>query len=235
MISLLFRFYGDSTPLKQEAEKAKNEMSKAGVDIGKEFGNQLKGAVMSTVGIGAVVGLFKSAFSEASKAIKGTNLTGGSPGGEIALNRAMEATGMTREQIMEVAAAEPRKFEAMMKRFETPIPDETIRGSVDALTDLTIAVKNTADTMISAAANIATANTGVMTGFPVIGSTGFSPGGLTPSQMRFNNQGATEPVRAFIDAARSKFESDADFNAKVDRENRTIEELQKLRQAVEKS
>lgn len=235
MISLLFKFFGDSTPLRQEAEKAKKDMGKAGADIGKEFGSQFKGLVMQTIGLGAVAGIVKSAVGEVTKSVATANASGGSPGAELAMARVMEATGMTREQITEVARVEPQKFAAMVKRFESPMSDEQMRMTADALTDLTTAVKNTGDTLLSALTFVATANNGEMRGFPVIGSTGFSPGGLTPSQMRFNTQGAVEPTRAFIDAAQAKFASDAVFNELVDVTWKQIAETQRVREAVERN
>lgn len=129
MISLLFKFLGDSTPLKREAEKAKGEMSKAGGDIGKEFGTQLKGQMMAAIGVGAVVSALRKSMEEATKAANEAALGGGVTKirENIALSRAAEATGLQKSEIMDIAKQRPDVFGQFIKQFEPIAPEGQMR------------------------------------------------------------------------------------------------------------
>ncbi len=115
MISLLFKFFGDSKPLVEETRKAKKEMSGAGVDIGKEFGSQFKGAVMGFIGAGAIVGAFRSAMTDAQKVRMDALRTGMSEQRVQLLDSAAEKLGISSEQLSESVKAMGEQGEKLLQ------------------------------------------------------------------------------------------------------------------------
>jgi hypothetical protein len=238
MISLLFRFFGDSTPLKKEAEKAKGEMSKAGGEIGKEFAGQLKGAVMGAVGIGALAGALKSKLEEVGKAATAAAATGGEIGPTLAMERASQATGMKQEDILAAAKRSPETFGPFIQQFESGLPETALRNVSRGK-----AVSGRVWDMIVDAV----LNKLVEAGSRFVGAAQFGAGFMMKN-MNLQRQGLTTaitgvapsvmsatPTERFLGAVRSQAESDAIFNEMVDAENRLIEETKRVREAIERS
>lgn len=238
MISLLFRFFGDSTPLRQEAEKAKKDMGKAGADIGKEFGSQIKGAIMSTVGIGAIISGMKQAFAEISEAQKGSAASGLGIKETLALERAAKATGLTTEQILSVAKERPSEFAGMISQFESSLGENDLKNIAAAGSAAKSAWSWLVDQTLLMGTRLGNQARGLVQsiGGSVIGDeqasvegrfrlmTGMSPSAMSdPAPIRFAKS-ATEIER-----------SNAAFNEMVDAVNRQIEETRKVREAVEKN
>jgi hypothetical protein len=238
MISLLFKFFGDSTPLRQEAEKAKKDMGKAGADIGKEFGSQIKGAIMGAIGVGAIASALKAQIAEIGKAAGTAAGTGGEIGTTLALQRAADATGMKPEEILAAAKRSPKEFEPFIKQFESGLGEKNLRNVVrgrdvasefggmfvDALMDGLIKSVNRIGGVFKSAIGYSIGDPKMMAEGTVATVTGIAPGVMEPS-----------PTERFMGAVRSQAESDAAFNEMVDAVNRQIEETRKVREAVEKN
>lgn len=238
MISLLFRFFGDSTPLKQEAEKAKKDMSKAGGDIGKEFGSQLKGAIMSTVGISAIVSGMKQAFSDIAEAQKGTAATGLGIKETQALDRAAKATGLTKEQILGVAKERPAEFAGMISQFETPISETDLRNIASAGAEAKSAWAWLLDQSLLMGVRLGNQARGLVQsiGGSIVGDQQASVEGRFRLMTGRSPSAMEDP--APIRFARSAFEieaSNAAFNEMVDAVNVQIEETRKVREAIERN
>lgn len=238
MISLLFKFFGDSTPLRQEAEKAKKDMGKAGADIGKEFGSQLKGAIMSTVGIGAIVSGMKQALSEISEAQKGSATSGLGIKETQALERAAKATGLTTEQILSAARERPSEFAGMISKFESPLSENDLKNIASAGSAAKSAWSWLLDQTLLMGTRLGNQARGLVQsiGGSVIGDEQASVEGrfrlmtgMSPSAMS-----DPAPIR-FTKSAMEMERSNAAFGEMVDAVNRQIEETRKVREAVEKN
>ncbi len=241
LISLLFKFTGDRTPLKQEAEKAKQDMSKAGSDIGKEFAGQLKGAIMSVVGISAVAATIKKAFSDAAKGEIAAASAGGAAGGireNIAMERAMQATGLSREQIQATAQQNPEQFSAFIKRFEPGASEADLRNVAAAKASGEQVMSMFGDTLAS---KVAGAGNRIVSPFEMLGgllsgNTGQMKSGLV--RMITGSEpgaGGESQQAAFVRLNAAREASDREFAELVDATNRQIEETRKVREAIERN
>lgn len=114
MISLLFKFFGDSKPLVEETKKAKAEISKEGGNLGKAFGEQFKGFVMGYIGAGAIAGAVKKLVGDAAKIEQGATKLGVSIEAFQELTKAAEAVGMTVEELQQAAPKIAKEFTALM-------------------------------------------------------------------------------------------------------------------------
>lgn len=120
MISLLFKILADATgwrkvvneQLPKDAKKAGKE---AGFSAGKEFGQQMKGALMSYIGAGAVLGALQTQATRAADILREA---ASQDVGAVAfqeLDMASKASGMSIKEIQKMALELPEQFEAMMK------------------------------------------------------------------------------------------------------------------------
>lgn len=219
LISLLFKFTGDRTPLKQEAEKAKADMSKAGSEIGKEFASQMKGQIMAAIGIGAIVGQFKKTVDEIKQAARESRTSGLAPTAEMALRRAEEDTGLPREEIMAMARKEPAKFEAFIKPYEPAITDAQIAEAERIRSATKMAANRVTENAIAAAVSpgYGAESMGAVQGLNI------APG----PRLQFAQPRITNPTQDFVDlvvVARQQAEI-----AKAQ-----LEEARKLRDTVER-
>jgi hypothetical protein len=239
MISLLFKFLGDSTPLKQEAEKAKGEMSKAGAGIGKEFGTQLKGAIMATIGISAIVQGIKASVAEAMAASvqSAADVSGLGVRETIALNRAEKASGMTREQILMTGREKPELFAKFIKQFEPGLSEESLKNAAETGQNVKGLFSRLSDSALSGLSDVYNRTVGLTASLygSAFGNQALSVEGR---RMLMTGQAAApgkSPTLSFISANTEMRRSEIALNEVADNTNRLIEETQKLRQAVEKN
>lgn len=240
MISLLFRFFGDSTPLKKEAEKAKGEMSQAGASIGKEFGAQLKGAIMSTVGIGAIVGQIKKAAAEAMQGQMdaAADVAGLGTRETIALTRAAKASGLTREQIMMTGRENPELFSRFISQFEPGMSESDLNNLAETGRTVGTALSNVGASVGAGLANLYNRIVG-LTASLWGSATGNNAMSVSGRNMLVTGQSSgpqnVSPVVEFVRSKTAMDASSAAFGEMVDAVNRQIEETRKVREAVEKN
>lgn len=120
MISLLFKILADASPWRkvvneQLPKDAKKAGAEAGHGAGKEFGNQMKSAVMSYLGAGAILGALRTQATKATEILRDAQQAGLDPQGFQELTKASEETGKSIEELQRLARELPEDFDAMMK------------------------------------------------------------------------------------------------------------------------
>lgn len=122
MLQLIYKIGGDINPLKKSLAHAPTEAAKAGKEagsaFGKELGAQAKGALMSFIGAGAIVGMFRQAMEQARNIAKQGEKTGLGSLETQALNRASERTGLTPDELLARGRANPAAFAKLMSGIE---------------------------------------------------------------------------------------------------------------------
>lgn len=220
LISLLFKFTGDRTPLKQEAEKAKQDMSKAGSDIGKEFASQMKGQIMAAIGIGAIVGQFRKTIDEIKNAARGSMTSGLAPTAEMALKRAEEDTGIPREEILGMAKTEPAKFEKFIRQYEPSITDAQIAEAERVRRAAKMSADRVTETAIAAAVSPGYGSESMAS----VQGLSIAPG----PRMQFAQPRIENPTQDFTQLVIAAREQAAAAKAQ-------IEETRKVREAIERN
>lgn len=120
MISLVFKILADAAgwrkTVNEELPKdAKRAGAAAGHGAGKEFGNQMKSAVMSYLGAGAILGALRTQATKATEILRDAQQAGLDPQGFQELTKASEETGKSIEELQRLARELPEDFDAMMK------------------------------------------------------------------------------------------------------------------------
>lgn len=120
MISLLFKILADASPWRKTVnEELPKDAKKAGKDAGsaagKEFGAQMKSAVMSYLGAGAILGALRTQATKATEILRDAQQSGLDPQGFQELTKASEETGKSIEELQRLARELPKDFDAMMK------------------------------------------------------------------------------------------------------------------------
>lgn len=122
MLQLIYKIGGDINPLKKSLAQAPTEAAKAGKEagnaFGKELGAQAKGALMSFIGAGAIVGMFRQAMEQAKNITKEQGRTGLGSKEVQALGRASERTGLSQDELLARGKANPQAFSALMSSIE---------------------------------------------------------------------------------------------------------------------
>jgi hypothetical protein len=235
MISLLFKFFGDSTPLKKEAEKAKGEMKTLGGEIGQTFGSQFKSQIMATIGLGAIAAAVKSEIADIQKAAKEGTLAGRGTREELALSRAAAATGLSKEDILEQGKRDPEAFANLMKRHESPLSEGQLTDVSRSTTEGISVGKQVLDKVLQSAMPSLNQGIGaVKAGLSLLsgdkagfyGSAAQAVTGVSSASLRAG------PEESFLQSVRASRQSDAEFNAMVDEVNQRLEAI---KEAVEKS
>jgi hypothetical protein len=147
MIGLLFRIGGDSSPLKKELEKTKVNAHEAGQVVGKEFATQFKGAIMSFIGAGAIVGFAKKTLQEALRIDKDAMRQGLNVEAFQELERAASAVGMTVEELREAAPMVADSFTKLLASVRESggiLDAKTVQQLADAAEQL----KSTANLLV---------------------------------------------------------------------------------------
>jgi DNA-binding ferritin-like protein len=116
MISLLFKIFADAAPWRKTVtQDLPKDAKAAGSAAGKEFGAQMKAAVVSYIGAGAILGVLKTQATKAAEIIREAGQSGLGVEAFQELKKASEATGLSIEQIQKMARELPADFEAMME------------------------------------------------------------------------------------------------------------------------
>lgn len=139
MISLLFKFFGDSKPLVAEGDKAKAALSKKGGEVGKAFGEQFKGAVMGFVGAGAIIGAVRKMAQDAVRIRAEAAIEGVGVEEFQKLEIAAKSVGMSVSELREAAPGLASEFAALMDAVESSsgIMDAgTVKNLADAAAEL---------------------------------------------------------------------------------------------------
>jgi hypothetical protein len=152
-----FEISGDSTPLAKaitEAMKSGQAIAKKGGEVagskfGKEFGSQVKNAVMNVLGAGAIIGAFRSQITNAARLTQEAVRNGLGVEAWQELQRAAELVGMTVEELREAAPQVGEEFTAMMNAIRQG------GGILDAQTVETLALAG--DSLREASVNLAPA------------------------------------------------------------------------------
>ncbi len=122
MLSLIYKIGGDTNPLKKSLAGVPSEAGKAGKEagsqFGKEMGSQAKGVLMSFIGGGAIVAIFRKELENAKAIAKEQGKTGlGSKEVQV-LQRISERTGLSSEDILARGKANPKAFETLIRATE---------------------------------------------------------------------------------------------------------------------
>jgi hypothetical protein len=116
MISLIYKIYGDINPIRKALTvDAPAAAAKGGSEAGKLMGAQFKSAILRYVGAGAVLGLVTQLASKAAETLKGAQKAGLDVEAYQELQKAVEQTGLSMEELLEKAKLVPKEFEEMMR------------------------------------------------------------------------------------------------------------------------
>ena len=123
MLRLLYNIGGDMNPLKkvlgQIPEEAKKAGKESGSQLGKEMGAQAKGVLMSMIGGGAIVALFRKEMENAKVIAKESGRTGLGSKEVQTLQRISERTGLSPDDILARGKANPKAFETLVRAAES--------------------------------------------------------------------------------------------------------------------
>lgn len=130
MLSLLYRIAGDVNPLRQSLKEGEKAAKVSGGIMGKEIGGQLKASVMRYIGAGAILGELSKLAEKSSKILSGAaeRSVGVEAFQELAL--AAEKSGLSIEQIQNLARELPVDFAKMMDGIRQGggiIPEDEVR------------------------------------------------------------------------------------------------------------
>lgn len=115
MVSLLFRFSGDSSPLIRALDAMSGPAKRAGDVVGKEFGTQMKQTVLRYIGAGAIINVIRKTMTDAMQ-VQGEAIREGlgvEPMQELA--KAAAAAGMTVKELREAAPGVADSFVKLME------------------------------------------------------------------------------------------------------------------------
>lgn len=140
MISLLFKILADATGWRKVVtQDMPKDAKKAGKDAGKaagsEFGQQMKSALMSYIGAGAILGVFNQQITKARETMTGAADAGASIEGFQVLQKMMEATGKSLEDLQKLAKDSPEAFKALADAAEQLggiVPEADIKRLAEA-------------------------------------------------------------------------------------------------------
>lgn len=156
MLSLLWKFLGDNSPIKKAMADTAPAAKQSGSEIGKVFGSQFKASVMRFIGAGALIGLVQKQMADAVK-LEGDALRKGL--GVEAMQELEEATrqtGLTLAELQKVApssGAALEKFARLMESIRAAggiVDEKTVKQLADVADSLRQITRQVAPVMAAA-------------------------------------------------------------------------------------
>jgi len=140
MFRLIFKILADAAgfnrTLKTDMPAAAKEGGKraghaAGSEMGKVMGAQIKAGIMRYLGAGALLGALTKFATDASEVVKGAMQKGLSTDAFQEMQKAMELTGLSYDELVEKASLAPAEFTKLMETIRANggiIPQDAIDG-----------------------------------------------------------------------------------------------------------